>query len=107
MSPLQAAITNQDNSLNTSSNPAGRGSSIAIYGTGFGAVDSSSVVTTPVTAVINGITLVPSFVGLSSSTPGLYQVTVPLPTSLPPGLSLPLYLSQEGVTSNAVTVAVQ
>jgi uncharacterized protein (TIGR03437 family) len=85
-----------------------------IYGAGLGAVvpsdnasDSPGVVSTPVSVVINGIELVPAFAGLSPGTAGVYQVKVQLPESLPPGLTLPLYLSQGGVTSNTVTVAIQ
>ena len=104
-----AVIRNEDNSLNTSSNPAIRGTSIIIYGTGFGEVadfGSVSLAITPVTAVINGIE-VPAEVSLSANTPGLYQVTVALPESLPPGLTLPLLLTQGSATSNTVTVAIQ
>jgi hypothetical protein len=42
ISATQAAITNQDNTLNTASNPAARGTFIIIYGTGFGAVGAPS-----------------------------------------------------------------
>ena len=51
----QAAITNQDNTLNTAANPAARGTSIVIYSTGFGAVGSSGGLNpakTPVSVVI-------------------------------------------------------
>ena len=104
-----AAITNQDNSLNASSNPAIRGTSIIIYGTGFGEVadfGSVSLAIARVVAVINGIE-VAAEVSLSATTPGLYQVMVPLPESLPPGLTLPLFLTQGSATSNTVTVAIQ
>ena len=100
---------NEDNSLNTAANPAIRGSSIVIYGTGFGEVSASgsaSLAVTPVTAVINGIEL-PAEASLSATIPGLYQVTVSLPESFPPGLTLPLYLAQESATSNTVMVAIQ
>ncbi len=57
ISASQAAITNSDNSLNTTSNPAKRGGVIVIYATGFGATASSGAATTPVTVVIGGVTL--------------------------------------------------
>jgi uncharacterized protein (TIGR03437 family) len=104
-----AAIQNEDNSLNTSSNPAIRGTSIVIYGTGFGEVAASgaaSLAITPVTAVVNGIEL-PAEAALSTTKTGVYEVTVPLPEALPPGLTLPLFLTQGGATSNVVTVAIQ
>jgi uncharacterized protein (TIGR03437 family) len=114
----QAAIANQDNSLNTGSNPAFRGASIVIYGTGFGAVGSSgglnpglspglSAVKTALSVVIGGSQLAPSFAGLTPGAIGLYQANVALPAAMAPGLSLPLYLKQETSISNSVTVAVQ
>jgi uncharacterized protein (TIGR03437 family) len=106
----QAAIANQDNSLNTGSNPAFRGASIVIYGTGFGAVGSSgglSPVKAALSVVIGGSQLAPSFAGLTPGAIGLYQANVALPAAMAPGLSLPLYLKQETSISNSVTVAVQ
>ena len=106
----QAAITNQDSSLNTTSNPASRGSSIVIYGTGFGAVGSSnglSPVKISLTVVIGGTQLIPAFAGLTPGAIGLYQANVALPSTLAPGLSLPLYLKQGAATSGAVSVATQ
>ncbi|HTB12143.1 MAG TPA: Ig-like domain-containing protein [Bryobacteraceae bacterium] len=110
ISSSQAALTNQDNSLNTGSDPAFRGSSIVIYGTGFGAVGSAaglSPIKTPLSVVIGGIRLTPAFAGLTPGAVGLYQVNVALPTALAPGLSLPLYLMQGTVASHVVNVAIQ
>ena len=102
----QAAITNLDNSLNTPTNPAKRGSYLIIYATGFGAVNAAGAAATKVTVVIGGLTIPASYAG-SSSTPGLNQANVLLPATLPPGLNLPLYLVQGSAVSNTVTVAVQ
>jgi uncharacterized protein (TIGR03437 family) len=110
LSPTQAAIVNQDNSLNTSSNPAARGAVLVIYGTGFGAVGSSSglnPVITPLSVVVGGVTLTPAFAGITPGSIGLFQVNVALPVNLPPGLALPLYLKQGNAISAAVTVAIQ
>jgi uncharacterized protein (TIGR03437 family) len=110
ISSSQAAITNQDNTLNTASNPASRGSTIVIYGTGFGAVGSSSglsPVKVPLAVIVGGTQLAPSFAGLTPGAIGLYQANVIVPLTLPPGLALPLYLKQSAAMSSAVTVAVQ
>ncbi len=110
ISPSQAAITNQDNTLNTMSNPAFRGSTIVIYGTGFGAVGASggfSPVKNPVAVVIGGMQLTPAFAGLTPGAVGLYQANVVVPATLPPGLSLPLYVKQGAANSVMVNVAVQ
>ncbi len=106
----QAAITNQDGTLNTTSNPAARGSYIVIYGTGFGAVGSSgglSPVKAPMAVFVGGTSLTPAFAGLTPGAIGLCQVNALVPSTLPPGLSLPLYLKQEGAMSAAVSVAVE
>jgi uncharacterized protein (TIGR03437 family) len=107
----QAAITNQDNSLNTPSNPALRGSgALVIYATGFGAVvpfGKLSVAGTPVSAVIGGVEIPTAFAGLTPGFIGLYQANILIPAALPPGLNLSLYLKQSGVASNAVSVAIQ
>jgi uncharacterized protein (TIGR03437 family) len=110
ISSSQAAITNQDNSLNAASNPASRGSSIVIYGTGFGTVGSAgslSPVKALLSVVIGGIRLTPVFAGLTPGAVGLYQANVAVPATLAPGLSLPLYLTQGTVASKAVNVAIQ
>jgi uncharacterized protein (TIGR03437 family) len=110
ISPGEAAITNQDNTPNTPSNPADRGSYLVIYGTGFGAVTSSgglSRANTPVSAVIGGTTVPAAFAGLTPGTIGLYQANVQIPASLPPGSSLALYLQQGSAVSNTVTVAIR
>ena len=108
--PNQAAITNQDNTLNTGSNPASRGNEIVIYATGFAAVTPSgglSVTSTSVTAVIGTTETATAFAGLTPGFIGLYQANVVIPANLPPGLSLPLYLKQGTATSNTVLVAIQ
>jgi uncharacterized protein (TIGR03437 family) len=107
----QAAITDQDNSLNKPSNPALRGDWIVIYATGLGAVSGSGTLrpaATPVSVVIGGVEVPAVYAGLTPESPfGIYQVNVQLPAALPPGLSLPLYLKQGATTSNNVTVSIQ
>jgi uncharacterized protein (TIGR03437 family) len=110
LSASQAAITNQDNTLNTASNPAARGSLIVIYGTGFGAVVPAGALSpakTPIVVYLGGNQLTPVFAGLTPGAIGLYQVNVAVPSSLPPGLSLPVYLKQGTAASVVAPVAVQ
>ena len=110
ISPTQAAITNQDNKLNTTSNPVLRGGTLVIYGTGFGAVSTAgrlNPTVVPVTVVIGGAELRAAFAGLTPGFVGLYQVNVAVPANLPPGLAIPLYLKQAGAVSTTVTVAIQ
>jgi uncharacterized protein (TIGR03437 family) len=107
ISAAQAAITNLDNSLNAPSNPAKRGSYLIIYATGFGAVSAAGAATTPLSAVIGGLAIPAAYAGVSSGGAGLNQANVLLPATMAPGLALPLYLTQGGVVSNTVMVAIQ
>ena len=109
-SATQGAIFNQDGTVNSDTNPAVRGQSVVIYCTGLGAVTQQgtlSVATTPVTVVLPGSTLTPSFAGLTPGSVGVYQVNLTLPGGMPPGLDLPMNLSQDGATSNSVAFSVQ
>jgi len=104
------AITNQDGALNSPSNPLPRGQALVIYCTGLGVTASQGQlqsVVTPVSVVLNGQTLKPSFAGQTPGFPGLYQVNVVVPANTPPGLGGTLALQQGGITSNVVNVAVQ
>ncbi len=107
ISTAQAAITNLDNSLNTPSNPAKRGSYLVIYATGFGGVTAGGAAVAPVSAVIGGVEIPAAYAGISPGAPGLNQANILLPGGMPPGLTLPLYLKQGGVVSNTVMVAIE
>jgi uncharacterized protein (TIGR03437 family) len=97
------AILNKDYSLNSSSNPAERGSFVMIYATGLGVLDTptadGSVVKdiarhlAPVTAQIGGANAEVLYAG---SAPGIVagcsQVNVAIPTDAPTGNDLPIVL---------------
>ncbi len=109
-SPPAGAVTNQDNSLNSPSNPLPRGQDLIIYCTGLGATVAQgklSVAAVPVTVMLNGQAVTPAFSGLTPGISGLYRVNVPVSSTTPPGLSLSLVLEQGGQTSNTVTVALR
>ncbi len=55
---------------------------------------------------IGGVPVLPSFSGLTSFV-GLYQVNVQVPSEAPTGDAVEVVLSIGGVTSNAVTIAVE
>jgi uncharacterized protein (TIGR03437 family) len=112
----QAAVLNQDGSVNGPSNPAAKGSVIAIYGTGGGVTSPASVtgqvVTSPlprltatVAATIAGET---SQITYSGGSPGLLssvmQINVIVPSDAPSG-SQSLSINIAGAVSQpAVTV---
>ena len=56
---------------------------------------------------IAGIPSEVTFSGLAPGFVGLYQVNVVVPTDVQPGPEVELSLTQNGVPSNTVTVAVQ
>jgi len=66
-----------------------------------------SVTTSPVTVVLGGQELTPSYAGIAPGSTGEYQVNVAIPATTPPGLSISLALKQGGQLSNAVAIAVQ
>lgn len=111
LSATQAAVTNQNASINAPNNPAPRGQVIVVYGTGFGAVQDAQGAlrrtATPVTARVAGVDLNVVYAGLTPGSIGLYQINIQLPSDLPPGLFQSLELTQGGVTANPIPVAIR
>jgi uncharacterized protein (TIGR03437 family) len=70
----QASVLNQDGTLNSSSNPAARGSIIALFGTGEG------VTGLPFSVSIGGYAATVLYAGPAGSYPGMFQVNAQLPT---------------------------
>jgi uncharacterized protein (TIGR03437 family) len=99
--------------------PVAAGESITIYCTGLGAVSNQpatgfaaqanplSVTTTTPTVTIGGIMAQVSLSALVPGAVGLYQVNVLVPAGVPAGDAVPVILRIGGVSSNAVTIAVQ
>jgi uncharacterized protein (TIGR03437 family) len=104
------AVLNQDFSMNGAGNPLPRGQVLVVYATGLGAVVKQgqlSVTAATVTALVNGQEVPVQFAGMAPGYIGLYQVNVPIPAAMAPGLGVSLTLKEGGVLSNTVTVAVQ
>ncbi|MBI3934303.1 MAG: hypothetical protein HY316_06395 [Acidobacteria bacterium] len=100
--------------------PAPRGQFITIYCTGLGPVNNSppsgypasgdplSRTNTPVSVTIGGVAASNiGFAGLSPGFVGLYQVDVQVPADVTPGAAVSLKITQNGVDSNQVTVAIE
>jgi uncharacterized protein (TIGR03437 family) len=115
-----AAVLNQDNSVNSATNPAPRGSIIQIYATGEGETSphgvTGSVIGTdlkkPVLSVkvsIGGQDAVVQYAGSAgASVAGLFQVNAVVPQTAAPGAAVPITVSVGGVPSQSgVTIAVQ
>ena len=107
--PAYGMLVNQDGSINSPSNPAQRGQQLTIYCTGLGAVDDATPANaqTPVSVILNSISIDPVDAILTPALIGLYQVDLSIPVATPPGIDLPLLLRQPGGDSNTVFVAIQ
>jgi uncharacterized protein (TIGR03437 family) len=117
----QAVALNSNGSLNSASNPASPGSTITLYATGLGlttpaGVDGSlnpSGAGDPqpqlkVTATVAGqAATVTSAAGASGDIAGVIQITVQIPSGIPAGAALPVFVQAGGVSSQTgVTIAV-
>jgi uncharacterized protein (TIGR03437 family) len=115
-----AAVLNQDNSVNSASNPAARGSIVQIFATGEGQTSPAGVtgsvigtnLKTPVLSVkvtIGGQDAVVPYAGSAgASIAGLFQVNAVVPPSVSPGAAVPISVSVSGVPSQTgATIAVQ
>jgi uncharacterized protein (TIGR03437 family) len=112
----QAAAVNQDGTINSSSNPAKRGTYLTLFLTGQGQLSPSGVdgaiaggsppvPVEPVTVQIGDIPANITYAGIAPlSTNGLLQVNIAIPTEAPVGAAVPIlvtignYVSQPGVT---------
>jgi uncharacterized protein (TIGR03437 family) len=129
----QGAISNQDQSVNSASNPAARGSTIVLYGTGQGQVspavqDGTAAPTSPLSNTVaiptsNQSTCINSqpsicvaigstfgnisYSGLAPGYIGLWQINVQIPQEVTPGGAVQLRVLINGTPSNVVTVAVR
>jgi uncharacterized protein (TIGR03437 family) len=129
----QAAALNQDNTVNTTSNPVGKGTVIQLYGTGQGQVSPSvqdgtaapfppglaNTVAVPTSDQTTCLKNQPSmcvtfgtlfgdvqYSGLAPGYIGLWQVNVKVPAAAPTG-AVQVRILVNGTASNIVTIAVR
>ena len=112
---------NQDNSINSPSNPAARGTIITIYATGLGVLPGSpadgvptagAVLTTGALQVIIGTGIVPAanvkYSGLAPGLISVWQINVEIPGTVPPGNTTPLGIRYRDTAAQAgLTIAVK
>jgi uncharacterized protein (TIGR03437 family) len=129
----QGVVVNQDGTLNSSSNPAARGSAITLYGTGQGRVSPpvpdggpapfgplSGTVTVPASdaksclssqqsmCVVLGNGIGPiQFSGLAPGWVGLWQINITVPSDASTGTAVPVKVVINGVPSNTITIAIR
>jgi len=104
----QAAVVNQDGSVNSAANPAALGSVISIYATGEGQTSPAGVTggvtqsntktpLLPVTVKIGGIAATVQYAGSApDEVAGVLQVNAVVPQGVGPGSAVPVTVSVEG-----------
>lgn len=120
----QALLLNQDGTYNSAANPAPRGSVVALWGTGGGAIapagitggftplDSLAPLGQPVTVSVGGVAAQVTYQGVAPTlSTAVFQVNFEIPASAAAGPSVPLSLSIGTVTSSnppaGTTIAVK
>lgn len=116
----QGAILNQDGSVNSAANPAARGSTVSIFGTGLGLstpqlADGALAISTPYPVPLTGVLV---FIGGQSADiayagaapflpAGVFQINARIPAAIAPG-NATVSVSAAGIVSaGQVTVAVK
>ena len=115
----QAAVLNQNGTLNSATNPALVGSIITLYATGEGQTSPGGVdgklatgnnlpsPIQPVSVTIGGLPAVVNYAGAAPTlVAGLMQVNVQVPAGFADSTAVPVVLQVGGVNSPAVTIAV-
>jgi uncharacterized protein (TIGR03437 family) len=95
ISSNQAAISNQDGTLNSATNPAVRGGVISLYGTGEG------VTGLPFSVTIGGNPATILYSGPSGSFPGMFQINAQVPGGTYTGGALPIVVTVGTATTQA------
>jgi uncharacterized protein (TIGR03437 family) len=91
----QASVVNQDGTLNNPSNPAARGSVIALFGTGEG------ITGLPFSVSIGGYAATILYSGPAGNYPGMFQINALVPSGYFSGGTLPIEVSVGTVTTQA------
>ncbi len=116
----QAAVVNQDGTINSAAHPAAPGSVISLYATGEGATTPGGIdgkpassplpiPSTPFTVTIGGQTVTPEYAGgAPGEIAGLMQINVRIPANLAPGTAVPVTVQVLGYAGSqpGVTIAV-
>jgi uncharacterized protein (TIGR03437 family) len=115
----QAAILNQDNSINSAANPAKRASIVVLFGTGEGQTNPAGVdgqtaqsvypkPKQPITAKVNGIEAEVAYYGAAPTlVAGVIQVNVKIPAGVADGDAIVQILEGSSESPATVTVAVK
>lgn len=115
----QGVVVDAAGRIVDANNPVRPGEAVVIYATGLGMTEPRvgsgeaapraplARVVAPVTASIGGREAGVDFAGLTPDLVGLYQVNARVPEGVAAGAAVPVVITQNGVASNTVTIAVQ
>lgn len=116
----EAAAVNQDGTLNSAANPAGRGTMVSLFATGGGRTDppqsdnvnspeAAPVVATPVSAAVGGVNATVQYAGAApGEISGKLQVNVVIPDDAPVGDAISVEVTVGALSSgNGATIAVK
>jgi uncharacterized protein (TIGR03437 family) len=113
----QGVVINLANQVVDATHPATAGDVVVIYCTGLGATkppvvtnqtspSPAAIAAIQPTVTVGGVNAPVQFAGLSPGLVGLYQVNVQIPAGVAAGNAVSMIMTQAGVASNAVTIAV-
>ncbi len=105
----QVAAINQDNTVNSATNPATGGSVVALYGTGGGALTNDALrhLSLPVSATIGGLAAQVLYAGVAPGEPdGVIQINIQVPVGLTPGPTAVVVTIGNASSQPGVTLAV-
>jgi uncharacterized protein (TIGR03437 family) len=104
---------NADGSINSTLVTAKAGAIVTVYGTGLGAISTPdnqappvANAPAPVALFVGGVSAKVFYSGRSPCCAGLDQITFQVPDGAPVGCWVPVYAQAAGVTTNAVTMAI-
>jgi endo-1,4-beta-xylanase len=113
----QAAVLNQDLSVNGPANPASAGSIIVVYATGGGLLSApvtdgelpTTLIDADLKLAVGGQPAAIQFAGLAPGFAGVLQINAVLPSGITPGPAVPIVLSIAGADSSSqeATIAIQ
>ena len=116
----QAAVINEDDSLNSTAHPALHGSMVTVFCTGEGQTSPPGVdgkiadqilpkPLAPVSVTVGGISVTPSYAAAAGGVvAGAFQVNVPIPAAVAPGDKVPIQIQIGAVSSRSnVTISVR
>lgn len=114
-----AALLANTATVADSSDPAARGDYVECFGSGFGPLTNSvpdgepasltqlAFTKYPVSATVGGQPAAVTFSGAAPGLVGIYQINIQIPASAPVGNAVQVVLTEQGVDSNPVTIAIQ